>query len=508
MLLSIEKTDIETRFSEFDLWITAKLTEIKDSDKYALELKEIMMWLDVIANHTNDFDVSNKLTAEVLTQAILDKVNEYTDQKEIEKEIVSAASLLFLVTGKSDNNCKCQFPIFLRDKMRVDSIPKVKKKNGEPTLSTTSIPREIKSTRVAKLISELNDFKDSQKLFLGEYISFILDEPEFLNSFWSIGKSYVSMKEFNLHEEFLMPLVVFKIRGSVSASGGHDPENILRELMTSWGLESEIDFNTTDVVIGKEGTGRKVKTRAYDFVLPYNLENWEAQIFIQCQFYAGDSGSVSHKNVDQTRTSRDYTKTKFNNPIFIEFLDGAGYFSSLNGDLKTLLSMEDTADFFQLRTAAFKLRRALQDIRFLTPLDFVHSLFVNDYSLNNSVEQLIHEGYPREEINRVIEKTKRLAIVDVNNKGYCSVDSNFKKNAISYFLYDQLLLKSSTLNKRDITGGVILVPGANQIQGIKLSDIPQLIIEESGVLREYLGQSANLLSEIELLAERQYIMNL
>ncbi|WP_272149852.1 hypothetical protein [Tenacibaculum aiptasiae] len=508
MLLNIEKTNIDDRFSEFDLWITAKLTEIKDTDKYASELKEIMMWLDVIANHTDNFDVSKKLTAEVLTQAILDKINDFSDPKEIESNIVSAASLLFLVTGKSDNNCKCQFPIFLRDKIRVDSIPKVKKKNGQLTLSTTSIPREIKSTRVAKLISELNSFKDPQKLFLEEYISFILDEPEFLNSFWSIGKSYISMKEFNLHEEFLMPLVVFKIRGSVSASGGHDPENILRELMTSWGLEAEIDFNTTDVVVGKEGTGRKVKTRAYDFVLPYNLENWESQIFIQCQFYAGDSGSVSHKNVDQTRTSRDYTKTKFNNPIFIEFLDGAGYFSSLNGDLKTLLSMEDTNDFFQLRTAAFKLRRALQDIGFLTPLDLVHSLFANDYSLNNSINQLLIDGYTREEILRVVEKAKRLGIIVVNDKEYCSVDSKFEKNAISYFLYDQLLLKSSTLNRQDITGGVILVPGANQIQGIKLSDIPKLIIEKSGSLRDYLGQSANLLSEIEILAEKQFIMNL
>ena len=49
-------------------------------------------------------------------------------------------------------------------------------------------------------------------------------------------------------------------------------------------------------------TGRE-KSRAYDFVLPFKTAGWKPSLFVQSQFYAGDSGSVSHKNVDQTSTS-------------------------------------------------------------------------------------------------------------------------------------------------------------------------------------------------------------
>ncbi|WP_140061037.1 hypothetical protein, partial [Vibrio parahaemolyticus] len=73
----------------------------------------------------------------------------------------------------------------------------------------------------------------------------------------------------------------------------------MREKLIEMGLKPDVDFNTSDVVIGEEmvteGGKRKKKTRAYDFVLPYKTEGWQPKLFIQSQFYAGDSGSVSHK---------------------------------------------------------------------------------------------------------------------------------------------------------------------------------------------------------------------
>ncbi|WP_420581604.1 hypothetical protein [Reichenbachiella sp.] len=483
------------------------MTEIKDTEKYSSELADIMMWLDAVGERTNGYDQAIQLTPEIIAEAILDKLSSVTDKSIYEQEVISSASLLFLVTGKSDNNCKCQFPIFLRDQIKESTIPAVKKKAGQSSLSKVPIPREIKSTRVAKVVTDLIPFKDEQKRFLEEYIMFILDEPEFLNSFWSIGRSYLSMKEMKLHKEFLMPLVVFKIRGSVSASGGHDPENILRDILTSWGLEAGIDFNTTDVVIGKEGTGKKVKTRAYDFVLPYKVESWDNRIFIQCQFYAGDSGSVSHKNVDQTRTSRDYTKTKFKDPVFIEFLDGAGYFSSLNGDLKTLLSMSDTSDFFQLRTVPMKLRRAFQKIGFLTPLELTHAVVRSENSISSSKDILADEGYSTDEIDRVIAKAIRLGIISIN-EDQCDISTDFLTTTSSYMLYDLLVNNSNPLSKAEVTGGVVIVPGQETFQGIKFSDIPKLIDQNGGSLKDYFSKSVNLMSELEILSSLRYVINL
>ena len=52
----------------------------------------------------------------------------------------------------------------------------------------------------------------------------------------------------------MAPIVIFKVRGSVVASGGHEPERILRELMTHWGMREGIDFNTADVVVLEAGS--------------------------------------------------------------------------------------------------------------------------------------------------------------------------------------------------------------------------------------------------------------
>lgn len=118
--------------------------------------------------------------------------------------------------------------------------------------------------------------------------------------------------------------------------------------MDDWGLKAGIDYNEQDVEIGDLLDGMpaddKVKKRKYDFIVPHQSRRDGAKVFVQSQFYAGDSGSVSHKVVDQTDSSRTVTLRKFPQAVFIEYLDGAGYYSSLNGDLRKMLSKPTTKD--------------------------------------------------------------------------------------------------------------------------------------------------------------------
>ena len=146
---------------------------------------------------------------------------------------------------------------------------------------------------------------------LEQFVSFLLLGEGAVRQFWSLGYSDCHLKQFKqgYERDLLSPIVVFKVRGSVSASGGHKPESMLRDHLTEWGLDPGVDFNRDDIVV--DGGARKAtneKTRAFDFVLPYRspgwFPEWQRRVFVQSQFYAGDSGSVSHKNVDQTATSR------------------------------------------------------------------------------------------------------------------------------------------------------------------------------------------------------------
>lgn len=96
-------------------------------------------------------------------------------------------------------------------------------------------------------------------------------------------------------------------------------------------------------------------------------EDWAQKSLYRANFMLAIPGSVSHKVVDQTDSTREVTLQKYPDAVFVEYLDGAGYFSSLNGDLRKMLAKPTTKDFIQIRTAPLKLRRALQGILFLTP---------------------------------------------------------------------------------------------------------------------------------------------
>jgi len=270
---------------------------------------------------------------------------EATEQEKIQTAVEileSLCSLLFMVTGKTDNNLKCQFPVFLAQTEERTDFPQRRGQNGK--FQYSPLGRTIKSDKLSKVIADalvcysnhasLEYLEDEAQWLLGKYITAILKDEASIQQFWALGKSYYSLRAENPGSEkaLLAPIVIFKVRGSVSASGGHIPEDILRRMMLSWGMERGVDFNTNDVIIEyAENVGNtNTKTRAYDFVLPFRTQGWQPHIFIQCQYYAGDSGSVSHKVVDQTQASRPLTLKKYPDARFIEYLDGAGYFSSLN----------------------------------------------------------------------------------------------------------------------------------------------------------------------------------
>ena len=354
MKLPTPSLSLEDQFAEFDVWITPSLGEIRDSERFQSELGRIVAVFEILRIATSDFADEKTCSAEAISKTFVSELSK-TDASEQAEMLRALASVLYLVTGKSDNNSKCQFPIYLRDVACWTQFPSVRTVNGKAIVTKVSTPRELKADRIMSVVQSLSCDAISQERLLFEFVRFVLRDDDDVAQLWSIGRSYSMLISMGREKQLLTPLVVFQVRGSVAASGGHEPEDKLRERMRQWGMEDLLDFNPCDVIVATEGKGKRQKTRAYDFTLPFAVPKWERRVFIQCQFYAGDSGSVSHKNVDQTTSSRTTVESLYNNPRFVEYVDGAGYFSSLNGDLKTLLSMENTASFFNCEALRFAL---------------------------------------------------------------------------------------------------------------------------------------------------------
>ena len=494
MKLPIPSLSLQEQLAEFDLWITPSLQEIQDTDKFASELEKVDTLIRKLGEATENFATVDSCSPKAIAATCVELIELVILNEDEEQERINAAidilealcSLLFMVTGKADNNLKCQFPVFLSQTEERIDFPQRRGRKGK--FQYSPLGRTIKYDKLSKVIAdalvcyssapELTYLEDEAQWLLGKYISAILKDEASIRQFWALGRSYFSLLEANSGSEksLLAPIVIFKVRGSVSASGGHIPEDILRGMMLSWGMERGVDFNTDDVIVEYDESiaNKNTKTRAYDFVLPYRTEGWKPHIFIQCQYYAGDSGSVSHKVVDQTQASRPLTSAQFSGARFIEYLDGAGYYSSLNTDLQHMLGMESTKDFIQVRSAHVKLRRELQDIGYLTPIDIEHAIFrSNDGSTDHVATLLREEGYLKEEVDRAINNslTRGLILQSDNKLQVKETRATFAKRL---FIVDLIAVIGEPASD---SSGYALIPGFGKLFGCQLATISQKLDE-------------------------------
>ncbi len=510
MRLRIENLETSKQLAEFDQWLTAKLERIKDSEKFNTEIKSLCDCIQSISSHLDDFSNYQSCSIERLCDAVINSSNALVfgksfieDEKEITRFYESFFNLLFLTSGATDNNLKNHFLIKLKEDDVKPLIPKRGASKNTIKFRLNEIPSTTKSDFIAKALAScfvgshenyassvrtepVFDLRLYLRVLLKEYVSLILEDYEEIMQFWAICRSYMNLNtlshEIPLGKYLLNSCTIFKVRGSVSASGGHITEDILREKLARMGLRPHSDFNINDVTIGEEEIvedgKRKKKTRAYDFILPYKIDGWEPKpkLFIQSQFYAGDSGSVSHKVVDQTQSSRAFTLQKYPSARFVEYLDGAGYYASLRGDLAHMLSFEDTASFFQVKSILVRLRRELQNIEFLTPIELEHSILVSDDGLKESVIHILKEdGYPMDEINRIISVCTDLGYVLKNGD---KLEIALDRIDIARRL---LILDVAANNSYEITDSqrsslkYLLVPGYGANQAILESELSHLV---------------------------------
>lgn len=473
-----------------------------------MEMQRILSVLDALTVGGHRALDQNRFSASLVDRvferldALLKEVSDKDATAQVEEFLLSLSALLFMVTGKSDNNNKCQFPIFLRSNVGWINLPGARLRKKMWEIVDDRIPNiigaEAYMSRVARLYvaavsCEDASFRSSAELVLFQLVDCVLADTDSQQQLTAFLVHHRSCRESGHRADLLLtPLVVFQVRGSVAASGGHEPEQLLRARMTDWGLIRGVDFNTNDVVIdATAGTiveakdaadgpvNVKTKTRAYDFVLPYKTPNWAPRIFIQSQFYAGDSGSVSHKNVDQTQGSR-LTATKFiakvrpgsPPPLFLEYLDGAGYSASLNGDLKSLLSFSDTAGFFQVRSAPIRLRRELQHIGFLTSIEIAHAVIRCKGNALETVALLIKEGYAESEISRSMTVALEHKFLNqVKRSGRLSITDSLVPLVRQYLILDLVAREGANFPSRNGIVGIVLVPGYGPHYGLRLGEL-------------------------------------
>ncbi len=272
------------------------------------------------------------------------------------------------------------------------------------------------------------------------------------------------------------------------------------------GLVKGVDYNLIDVK-SDDDDGLEAKTRAYDFVLPYKTIGWSQKVFIQCQFYAGDSGSVSHKNIDQTKTSRTSVLNSSADAVFVEYVDGAGYFSSLKSDLKRLLTMPTTHTFVQVRSTPIRLRRVFQEIGFLTPLEVEHAVACTDGTSARVRKLLLRDGYEPEEVRRCLTHSLEVKAIERHGDRF-AITAARRAIARRYLLLDTVAIGGATIATSGTSAaGYLMVPGYGPLYGLKLVDLLARATAAAPGFATDFADSKMLLEDLQWLEEKRFLMS-
>lgn len=496
---------LQEKMSEFDMWVTPSLGEIRDTPQFKMNLNQLKTGFDQTAEITDNFSSIALCAASSLAEHAIQYISELSES-ETRSFLDNVCNVLLLATGKTDNNLKCQFPLMLKDQIGILKFPQ---RTAKGCWKEKDIPRTLSMEDVTKILSQLKEQKDFLSIFLQSYFHLIVSDEEYAKQLWSLGSAYVAQRELGSATALISSIVIFQSRGSITATQGHIPELILREYMTEWGLTAGTDFNTQDVeigdILGDVPADNKIKKRKYDFIIPFQSRTDGAKVFIQSQYYAGDSGSVSHKVVDQTDSTREVTLRKFPKAVFIEYLDGAGYFSSLNGDLRKMLAKSTTKDFIQIRSAPIKLRRELQGIQFLTPLEIEHAIMRTSGSQEKVVSLLQDEGYTSEEIKMATISSIRNGHIILAEDGTYSLKPDRIDIVRRYCILDVVANYGSPVAVEK-QAGVLFVPGFEVCWGLPQNQTIKIALEVFPTLKDLWANPQVAFDDIQWLITSGFII--
>lgn len=491
--------NLATQLSEFELWVTPSLGEVRDSLQFKACIADLREGFGVLDSVTDNFRDMVSCSPGNITNYFLT----HSEEPDYAGALTKVIKVLLLSTGKTDNNLKCQYPLFLRNNLGMDSFPLVKQ--GE--VIYTRIPRVLDMESIVKRFSSLRKTPNILAPLLKSYFHLILRDEGYIRQLYALGSSYKRLCLESYGVDLLYSLAAFQLRGSVTVQLGHLPEEILRRYMKDWGLKPEYDFNVRDielgVLLGDTTIDKKLKKRKYDFIIPYKSRKEGPKLFVQSQYYAGDSGSVSHKVVDQTDTTRETTLKKYPQAVFIEYLDGAGYYSSLYGDLRKMLEKSLTKNFIQIRTAPLKFRRELQEISFLTPMEIEHIILKGIANKNEVLVCLENDGYAKEEIEKCIQVSLEEGIIGEQDEALYIIDER-RDLVIRYSLLDCIANYGKPIPAGELNG-LLCVPGYDIYWGLNQVQLLEVFYNEFPNLEEKIS-ALQMASHLQWLLDEKIIM--
>ncbi len=157
---------------------------------------------------------------------------------------------------------------------------------------------------------------------------------------------------------------------------------------------------------------------------------------------------------------------------FLEYLDGAGFFASLNTYLRTLLDMDDISGIIQIRSTPIRLRREMQMVGFLTPIVIEHAILQGGVEKKAVIASLKSEEYEVKEIERVVAVAVSRGHIEQSDAAHLAISPSRRAQARRYVLLDMAAIAGKTLTLAESSvAGLVIVPGYVPYHGLESKDL-------------------------------------
>ncbi len=134
-----------------------------------------------------------------------------------------------------------------------------------------------------------------------------------------------------------------------------------------------------------------------------------------------------------------------------------------------MLAKPSTKDFIQINSAPLKLRRELQEIKFLTILEIEHSILVTGGRQEDVIRFLKKDGYTIEEIELVLGNAKRNNKI-LEEKENLLLTEERETIVRKYCLLDIIANYGEPIPS-DKRAGFLIVPGYTTIWGMPQANV-------------------------------------
>jgi hypothetical protein len=160
-----------------------------------------------------------------------------------------------------------------------------------------------------------------------------------------------------------------------------------------------------------------------------------------------------------------------------------------------------------LRSTPIRLRRELQHIGFLTPIEIEHAIFTAGEDRKAIESALLAEGYQQAEIDRSIANAVSRGLLIKPDDDHLAIHSGRRTQARRYLLLDLAVIRGKSIAKNDSSqAGYVLVPGNGPFHGIRAAD---LLTDAKSVAASLVGDwpsYADFKADIDWLARRGYMI--